>query len=345
MGLTVQGLSADRHRAWDTYVAGHPLGTPFHLTAWKRVIEETFHYSPRYLAAADDAGAIHGVLPLFAIDGFLTGRVLISSPFAVYGGILASSPEAHQLLSAELRRLAINDQVQYADLRNAWPEQASALPQIDRYVTFTLPVKPCSDDELLASLPKKTRNMVRKAQRTAYSTRQAASIGEFYRLLSLNYRRLGTPVFPAAFFERILQYFRPLADLREIVCDGRVAAAALNFTFRGSMHTYYAASDQSMLDQAPNHYMYFDFLRSAASAGCTEFDFGRSKKDTGTFEFKRHWGALCRELPYEILLVQRKDLPNFSPKNPKFDLAIKAWQRLPLSVTNLLGPRLIGLFP
>jgi hypothetical protein len=152
-------------------------------------------------------------------------------------------------------------------------------------------------------------------------------------------------VFPAAFFERILQYFGPLADLREIVCNGRVAAAALNFTFRGSMHTYYAASDQSMLDQAPNHYMYFDFLRSAASAGCTEFDFGRSKKDTGTFEFKRHWGAVCRELPYEVLLVERKDLPNFSPKNPKFDLAIKVWQRLPLSITNFLGPRLIGMFP
>ena len=36
---------------------------------------------------------------------------------------------------------------------------------------------------------------------------------------------------------------------------------------------------------------------------------------------------------------------DFSPKNPKFEAVIAVWQRLPLAVTKVLGPRLIGMFP
>jgi len=75
------------------------------------------------------------------------------------------------------------------------------------------------------------------------------------------------------------------------------------------------------------------------------FDFGRSKKGTGVFEFKRHWNTTLRELPYETILIRRKSLPNFSPANPKFDLAIRVWRKMPLPITRLLGPRLIRLFP
>jgi hypothetical protein len=52
-----------------------------------------------------------------------------------------------------------------------------------------------------------------------------------------------------------------------------------------------------------------------------------------------------RELPYEILLVKRKSLPNYSPANPKFSLAIQMWQKLPLGLTRIIGPWLIRLFP
>jgi hypothetical protein len=52
-----------------------------------------------------------------------------------------------------------------------------------------------------------------------------------------------------------------------------------------------------------------------------------------------------RELPYEVLLVNRQDMPNITPKNPKFKGALAVWARLPLPITKIAGPRLIGLFP
>jgi FemAB-related protein (PEP-CTERM system-associated) len=346
MSISVKPFQDSDAPAWDAFVYAHPHGSPFHLTAWKLVIQQTFPYQPRYLLARDASGAIRGVLPLFLVDTFLTGKVLISSPFAVYGGILAADTPTLHALGAELRSFAEAEAVQYAELRNAWPEQCLGFTPIDRYVTFTKPLAPtATDDDLLATVSKKTRNMVRKSLKSPFSSRSTTSLDHFYRLLVNNYRRLGTPVFPRAFFARIQQHFAASVDIREILIERDVAAAALNFYFRDSMHTYYAASDPNFLAHAPNNFMYFDFLRWAGNAGFAEFDFGRSKKDTGTFEFKRHWGTVMRELPYEVLLVRRQQPPNFSPKNPKFELAIRLWQRLPIPLTRLLGPRLIQLFP
>jgi hypothetical protein len=51
------------------------------------------------------------------------------------------------------------------------------------------------------------------------------------------------------------------------------------------------------------------------------------------------------QLNYQVFLVKRKTVPNFSPVNPKFDKAIRLWQKLPLPVTKWLGPHVVRLFP
>ena len=161
----------------------------------------------------------------------------------------------------------------------------------------------------------------------------------------MNMRRLGTPSFPRRHFENLCSEFGDDIDIREFILDGRVVAASLNLFFRDTMHTYYAASDPAFNQVAPSTYMYFDHLRWAGANGYKVFDFGRCKRDTGVFEFKSHWGSEMRELPYEIVLVERKSVPNFSPANDKFRAAIKIWQRLPLPVTRTLGPQVVKLFP
>lgn len=345
MSIQIQRLQPAAAPAWDSYVSKHPHGSPFHLTAWGRTLESVFRFRPENLVATGPGGAITGVLPLYEVDNFMTGRVLISSPFAVYGGILADSDEVRDAIAREARRIGEERNVQYIELRNTDPSQVTGATPVDRYVTFTQDVKPMTDEELLATVHKKTRNMVRKALKSPFSTRMTESLDTFYALMCNNYRRLGTPIFPRSFFETMKKNFGPMVDVREILVNEDVAAAAYNFLYNGSMHTYYAASSPAFLNLAPNNYMYFDFLRWAGNNGLHVFDFGRSKKESGTYEFKRHWGTVVRELPYEVMLIRRQDPPNFSPKNPKFEMAIAVWQKLPLLVTNLLGPRLIRLFP
>jgi hypothetical protein len=91
--------------------------------------------------------------------------------------------------------------------------------------------------------------------------------------------------------------------------------------------------------------MYYELMRWGGQNGYRLFDFGRSKRVKGSYDFKSHWGMAERELPYELILIGRKEMPNYTPVNPIFRLPILCWQRLPLPVARLLGPRLIRFVP
>lgn len=187
--------------------------------------------------------------------------------------------------------------------------------------------------------------MIRKSLKNEYSVQPAATLDQFEGLMLQNYRRHGTPAFPRRHFETIRAEFGPLVDVREILLEGNVVAASMNFLFRGEMHTYYAASDPNYLAQAPNNFLYYDHILWAGGNGFTTFDFGRSKYGTGPYEFKHHWLAEEVELPYEILLVRGTELPDFTPKNSKFQLAIQIWRKMPIRLTRILGPLIVRLFP
>jgi lipid II:glycine glycyltransferase (peptidoglycan interpeptide bridge formation enzyme) len=142
-----------------------------------------------------------------------------------------------------------------------------------------------------------------------------------------------------------LRNFGSEADIREVWLGGKVVAAVMTFYYGDQMLPYYGASDPAYNEYAPNNYMYFEMMRWGGQNGYTRFDFGRSKKESGSFDFKAHWGMEIRELPYEMLLVKRKTRPDFTPKNPGFQKAIHLWQKVPLSLTRAVGPLLIRLVP
>lgn len=330
-------------RAWDAFVLGHALGSPFHLTAWKKSIEEVFHYRPMYLLASE-GGTIRGVLPLFLVKSLIVGKVLISSPFAVYGGILADSAEVRDALAQSVKQLGESLDVEYIELRNAYAEQCAGLARLEGYVAFKQRLSP-DEAALLESIPRKTRRMVRKSLESALTTRRETVSPAFEDLYSRNLRRLGTPNFPSRHFAALARHFGEAVDIREVVHSGRVIAAVMTFYFRDQVLPYYGASDPTFNSLAPNNYMYFDLMRWAGQNGYALFDFGRSKEVSGSHDFKAHWGMEEVKLPYEVVLIRRKSLPNFNPNNPRFRTAIKIWQHLPLAVTRALGPMFVRLIP
>lgn len=343
--LCVKALQASEYEAWDAFVLNHPLGSPFHLTAWKKSIEEIFRYRPFYLMVVDGQ-KVRGVLPLFLIENILVGKALLSSPFAVYGGALADSQEAQNALREEVGRLAESLRVQYVELRNAYPEQVLGFSPLMRYVTFTQEIGP-KEEAILEAIPRKTRAAVRKSLKQGFTMEVSKGDSRVFEdLYNRNLRRLGTPSFPSKFFPELLRNFGDRIDIREVAVGGRVASAVLNFYFRDQVLPYYGASDPAFHAVAPNNFMYFDLMRWAGQNGYRTFDFGRSKKNMGgSYDFKAHWGMVERPLPYEMLLVKRKTLPNFSPANPIFRAPRKIWQHLPLAVTRRVGPMFLRLVP
>ena len=273
------------------------------------------------------------------------GRVLLSSPFAVYGGILADSGEARTALSHAAEALGREFEVQHVELRNAHEEQCTGLARVSRYVTFTQEISPDAE-AILEAIPRKTRAAVRKSFRYCLELRASEDPRAFEDLYARSLRRLGTPCFPSRHYAELRRNFGDAVDIREVIHKGAPVAAVMTFYFRDRVLPFYGASDPAFNEVQPNNFMYYELMRWGGANGYRLFDFGRSKMEgSGSYDFKAHWGMAMRELPYEVILVRRKQLPNFSPNNPKFSLAIRAWQKMPLPLTRWIGPALIRLVP
>ena len=96
---TVARVQDGRYAAWDTFVQNHEFGSIFHTMAWRDTVERTFGHEDIYLLAARD-GVIVGVLPMFLVNSRFAGRLLMSVPCAVEGGVLGyaggkKSPDDH----------------------------------------------------------------------------------------------------------------------------------------------------------------------------------------------------------------------------------------------------------
>ncbi len=207
------------------------------------------------------------------------------------------------------------------------------------YYNFRKEIFP-DHDENLKAIPRKSRAMVRNAIKKGLTSEIGHHLlNEFYSILALNYHRLGTPIFPKKFFKNFLEAYERDADILIVrTPDGHPAAAVLFFVFKDQMVPYYAGSDFSFRRLGPNDYMYWALMKHAVDRGCTVFDYGRSKAGTGSFSFKKHWGFTPEPLAYQYHLVSLTELPNLSPANPKYRKKIEMWQKMPHSLTKILGP-------
>lgn len=322
--------------AWDNYVQGHPSGTVFHLTAWKKAIENSFGHRSRYLLAEDN-GKITGVFPMFEMKSLLFGHYFISIPFAEIGGALADTVEIEEMLVREAALIADHAEVDYLELRNRKP--IDGLQTKSLYYNFRKEIFPDNEENLL-SIPRKSRAMVRNAiKKGLVSEIGHHLLSEFYHILSLNYHRLGTPIFSKKYFKNFLTIFGPDADILVVRTNkGETAAAVLFFIYKDQMVPYYAGSDFDFRRLGPNDFMYWELMKHAVDKECRIFDYGRSKEGTGSFSFKKHWGFVPESLAYQYHLVKADEIPNLSPANPKYQKKIEMWQKMPHILTKMLGP-------
>ena len=87
---------------WDAFVNSSAQGTFYHLSGWRSLIENELHH-PCYYLYCEHNGEIEAVLPLVHVKSILFGNALISVPFLVYGGPVASNPEALEKIVAAAR--------------------------------------------------------------------------------------------------------------------------------------------------------------------------------------------------------------------------------------------------
>ena len=328
---------ADRVR-WDAFVMATPAATFFHRAAWRDVIESVFGQRTFFLYA-ERAGRIVGLLPLARQKSALFGDALISLPFCVYGGVVAVDRIAADALLDAAEACATRLGVGHLECRNL-VRQRDAWATSDLYATFRKEISPDNNVNMQA-IPRKQRAMVRKGIKAELESRYDDDIDRFFALYADNVRRHGTPAQSRRYFETLKRTFGNDCRVLTVTTPaGRAVSSVLSFTFRNEVLPYYAGDALASRETAANDFKYWELMRRSADAGCTLFDYGRSKVGTGPYDFKRNWGFVPQPLAYEYRLVRATKVPENNPLNPKFRAFIALWQRLPLPIANRVGPLL-----
>ena len=320
---------------WDDYVNQHPEATFFHLFGWKKALEMSFRHQNYYLLAIDNETVV-GVLPLGHIKSLLFGNTLISTPFAVYGGILSDNDEVRTALRQAACELAEKLNVDHLELRNIKRENPD-WPSKELYVYFKKELAD-NDDDNLKAIPRKQRAMVRKGIKAELTYQVNNDVETFFQAYSESVRNLGTPVFPKKLFKSLVEVFKDKADILTITKDDTLVASVLSFYFRDQVLPYYGGGTAAARDLKGNDYMYWSLMQHAVKKNIKYFDYGRSKEGTGSYSFKKNWGFEPQPLYYEYYLVKAKEISEINPLNPKYQFFIKMWQKLPLRLSQMLGP-------
>lgn len=356
---------------WDRFVTDHPDGGPFHLFGWKKVFQQVYGLPVFYLMALDDSRpsastdrrhvTARGICPLVFLRSPGGRRRLISLPYLDVGGILADDAACERLLLRKALDVARTNDARWIELRQAVPlacphapssEKTKSCDPVDAMVRFHQVSShkaslrrqlPTDSRQLMQTFKSKLRSQIHKAIKNGL-TRMVGGpelLPAFYDVFSRNMRDLGSPVHSRKLFAQVMQTFGDGARIALVRCGARAVAAAVMLRFKHRMHNPWASSLRTYRKPGANMLLYWAMLEHACEAGLTTFDFGRSSPGAGTFVFKRQWGAEPAPLHWHYLTLRG------APVDPLAEhLSFRAWKRLPVGISRLIGPSLrrhIGL--
>jgi len=194
-------------------------------------------------------------------------------------------------------------------------------------------------------IPRKQRAMVRKGIKNDLETRVEDHLDNFYPIFSESYRNLGTPVLSRKYFEAIKQSFGKDCQVLTVFKDNKAIASVMSYYFRDEVIPYYGGSLSEARGLMANDFMYWELMRRSCEAGVRVFDYGRSREGSGSYRFKKHWGFVPEPLYFQYDLIGHSEMPDVSPSNPKYRMAISVWKRLPTGLTRMIGPLLARGLP
>lgn len=343
-GSPVLSVAAPADRAVmaeiEAFLATRTDATPHHRPAWVEAVARGTGQEALFLLVRGMDGGLRGLLPVNIIHSPLFGRALVSSGFAVDGGIIADEPATVRLIADGAVALAERHSCQTLELRGGEAPGPGWTVRSGGYLNFARPIAADDEAELLA-VPRKHRAEVRKGLEQGYRI----TIGSNERLRAIHYalyqrsvHNLGTPVFPRALFDAVLDALGDDADILMVSAGEKPLSAVISLYHQGAVKPYWQGADRDARKARSNEVMYFALMRHAREKGCHTFDFGRSKVETGTAHYKRNWGFEAEPLDYHVRSLDGREARNINPSAPQYRRKIELWKKLPAPVADLIGP-------
>ncbi len=334
--------NAGRHQ-WNNFVFENNGATVFHLFEWKNVFEKSYKLQTYYLGLYLNEKLV-AVLPAALINKPFAKPIAISLPFCNYAGLLFDTALERNVVVRWFIEFLQEKKVYLFEERRILNDNYDSLTE---ECTLKLEL-PSGSEKLWHNLTDKVRNQIRKAEKSGLTVRWGIDqIKELYYIYSRNMSSLGTPVHSFRFLESICLNLKNNIDILTVRKDGKAIAAMLLLKFKRQLSNPIASSLKSHLSMNPNMLLYWEALRYGCENGFEEFDFGRSQINSGTYKFKKQWGAVPQNLIYECYSTSPAKMKSSisSYRGIKAKIFSSIWKNIPYQLTLLIGPRLRKYLP
>ena len=299
---------------WDNFVTNHDLGSIYHLSAWKKIIEKTYNIKSEYFLINDNENII-GIAPFFKLKNPLK-KTWISLPYVSYAGILSTS------------KISLKDFIKTIETppKKIISRKLLQKNKDSKLVTMKISLND-TKDEFWQKLGKSQRKYVRKCEKEGFifKTENDNIIDKFYDIYKKNLKRLGTPHHPKKFFIHLQE------ELKEKV---------IFFSVRDQKNNIV---DQLARERASRigTLLAWGCIKYAFENKFVELDYGRSTVGTGPFQYKTQWLAEPHSLEY--ISLENSNLTHIDI--PKGGALSKIWSNSPSFFTNYTGPFIRKFIP
>lgn len=286
-----------------------------------------------------------GAFPIVWLKSLLFGNIACSMPFVNYGGPCGETDEIEQELVRAGESVVEDWGVDYLEIRGRH-RLGGAYPCSEHKVSMTVELTR-DPQTLFANFKTSQRGEINRAFNKGFVTKRGPElIDDFYAVLSDSWRDLGTPIYHADYLKAVIAAFPDAVRVTVVyAADGRPAAGAMYGLHNESVEGMWLGMRSEYRQQLVGYVLYWELIKHASESGFKSFHLGRSSKDSGGEQFKRKWNADSMQLYWQYVLRKRSEIPSLNPANSKYRLAIQAWRKLPVSVTQLVGPYLAKSIP
>ncbi len=343
---TIRLAGKPDQKKWDEYVASHPDSSPYHLFAWKNAVEDAYGHKSYYLLAEKNK-IIVGVFPLIHLRLPFLVNQLVALPFCDVGNVLCDNEVVFDALLSEgvsvgkklkNKTIYIRGQMDEANSRGniLHPEKMNKVRMFLKL--------PGSSEILMKSFKSKLRSQIRKAEKNelTFAWGNLEDLDYYYPVFSEHMRDLGSPVHSKQLFRAILKNFGKNAKLGTVALRGKIVGGCIILTVGSKVSIPWASTLRKYNKLSPNMLLYWNALKYSCDFDFEVFDFGRSSEGEGTYKFKKQWGAEPKVLKWYTVSRRKISTPDVGAQTSlgNRERIIKVWQKLPLPIANLVGPRI-----
>lgn len=302
--MAVYKLNPLEDSRWAEFGSVHPRFSVFHTTHWLEALHRTYGYTPVVYTTSRPGTALTNGIAFCRISSWLTGRRLVSLPFADHCDPLVENSRESDAILGSLQSALEEDNLKYVEIRpRTWASQAELeMDQGDSYCFHALDLRPGLAELFRGFQKDSTQRKIRRAEREGLCYemgRSPALLNEFYRLCCLTRRRHNVPPQPLQWFRNLLSSFGDSIAIHAAFKGQRAIASILTLRSGRTLVYKYGCSDAQFHNLGGMPLLFWNAIQHAKEYGLQEFDLGRSDSDNqGLIAFKRHLGAVQSTLIY-----------------------------------------------